>query len=888
MTLQSGARLGPYEIVDLLGKGGMGEVYRARDTRLERDVALKVLPDHTRNDPELRSRFEREARVLSQLEHSHVCRLYDIGEENGSGFLVMELLHGETLRQRLDRGRMGLPEALEIGAQIAEGLDAAHRRGLIHRDLKPGNVILTAEGAKILDFGLAKRFALGDNQETLLAQSGEPVSAQGSIAGTVPYMSPEQLEGQTVDHRSDLFALGAVLYEMVTGRRAFGGDSAASVIAGILDSPPDGLEEIAVEGSQPVQWVLERLLSRAPDERLQSAKDVGLLLRRPNHAASEANGRRKSSVLVGATAAGLLLGAVATAFFFRTSEGSDIDAPRPPERVQLETTGGHWLRNIALSPDGSEFAFSRAIDRDDDVWHLFTQRIGTGAPALVSDHGDPFAPSFSPDGESLAFVSSVGSSDGIAGRVMIANRRDGSTTRLIDDACWPRWSPDGTTLAFLRTSAGLSCDIVDPRITAAGSSDLWLFDVARAEERPLVANRYVAFPTWSPDSKRLAFVSFQTTRGGQMDLWMVDIGTTTVTQLTDDPASEGWPAWNPADGRIYYSSDRGGIFNAWRIDPDRQSESPEPWTLPFGPLAQIAFSETGDLAVFATQRFERSTVRIPLENGLPRVEALTTLLSGDTEYVNPRLSPSGDRIVVQHGIGPRSNILVMSLASGVLTRLTNDSYRNRFPRWIPHGDWVSYYSDRSGSSALWVSRPDGSDDGLLDERYLGSSNHMWSPDGGWLLLMSAERPWRIPVQRAADSGSPPVLGAEEQLPTCPNQTVFWAHAISNDGRIAGNCSGGKVSIYDPQEGTWIQSQHFAGWDFVGWLDNQRLIIVGADIVILDARSLETIARIPTDNQTIAVLGAVTSVDPGGRFFITERTRVTSSLWSAQLEVGSTP
>jgi hypothetical protein len=281
MALNQGSRLGPYEILAPLGAGGMGEVWRARDTRLGRDVAIKVLPRHLDADAEARARFEREAKAISSLSHPHVCVLHDVGSTDGTSYLVMELLEGETLAARLVRGRLKLEEALRIGIQVADGLAAAHRRGLIHRDLKPANVILTRSGAKILDFGLAKRTRDGSEggagdggSATTAVLAAGPLTSNGEILGTVQYMAPEQLEGRPADHRADLFALGAVLYEMITGQRAFPGQSQASVIAAILEHEPRALTELAPASPPALDRVVRRCLAKDPEERWQSAQDL--------------------------------------------------------------------------------------------------------------------------------------------------------------------------------------------------------------------------------------------------------------------------------------------------------------------------------------------------------------------------------------------------------------------------------------------------------------------------------------------------------------------------------------------------------------------------------------------------------------------------------------
>ncbi|MDX1632719.1 MAG: protein kinase, partial [Thermoanaerobaculia bacterium] len=283
MTLEKGRRLGPYEILSPIGAGGMGEVYEAKDTRLNRTVAIKVLPEGLAENPERRARFEREARTVSQLSHPHVCTLHDVGEEQGLHFLVMEHLEGETLAERLESGALPLEETLRYGAQIAEALDAAHRQGVIHRDLKPANVMLTDSGVKLLDFGLARVASAGAggmaDLPTIEMEAGRTLTEEGALLGTFPYMSPEQVEGGQADARSDVFALGAVLYEMATGRRAFGGESAASVMSAVLRDHPEPPSQVQPVSPAALDHVVSRCLAKDPEDRWQSAKDIAWELR---------------------------------------------------------------------------------------------------------------------------------------------------------------------------------------------------------------------------------------------------------------------------------------------------------------------------------------------------------------------------------------------------------------------------------------------------------------------------------------------------------------------------------------------------------------------------------------------------------------------------------
>ncbi|MEO6258963.1 MAG: serine/threonine-protein kinase, partial [Thermoanaerobaculia bacterium] len=315
IPIDSGTRLGPYEIVSRIGAGGMGEVFRGRDTRLDRPVAIKVLPASLAGNEQFRARFEREAKTISQLNHPNICTLYDIGHESGTSYLVMELLEGESLADRLVRGPLPLADVIRYGAQIAAALDRAHRAGITHRDLKPGNVVITKSGAKLLDFGLAKSSATPVLVSVDGATEHKPLTQEGTILGTFQYMAPEQLAGEEADARSDIFSFGALLYEMATGRRAFEGKTRTSLIAAILEREPPPISALQPLTPPALEHVIARSLAKDPDDRWQSAHDVAAELQWIAEAGSQAGvaapiitrRRRSRAILVASVAA--LIGA---------------------------------------------------------------------------------------------------------------------------------------------------------------------------------------------------------------------------------------------------------------------------------------------------------------------------------------------------------------------------------------------------------------------------------------------------------------------------------------------------------------------------------------------------------------------------------------------------
>jgi len=378
MSVTIGTKLGPYEIIAPIGAGGMGEVYRARDTRLGRDVAIKILPQHLTEMPDAQLRFEREARAVSSLNHPHICTLHDIGHQNGTDFLVMEFLEGETLAKRLEKGPLGGAELLRIAIEIADALEKAHRQGVVHRDLKPGNIMLTKPGAKLMDFGLAKSAMDGVAAATPLSSmtqslnpagqsASEPLTARGTVLGTFQYMAPEQMEGNETDARSDIFSFGAVLYEMATGRRAFDGKTTASVIAAILEREPPAISSIQPMSPPAVDRIVKVCLAKEPDERFQSMHDVKLQLEWIRDAGSQAGvaaplvaHRKTRERIAWAVAAVLLIVAsvFAARYFMRAPTDQRVirASIKPAVNTSIETYNG-GTAGFAISPDGSRLAY---------------------------------------------------------------------------------------------------------------------------------------------------------------------------------------------------------------------------------------------------------------------------------------------------------------------------------------------------------------------------------------------------------------------------------------------------------------------------------------------------------------------------------------------------
>ncbi|HEV2113040.1 MAG TPA: protein kinase [Terriglobales bacterium] len=491
MPLSIGTKLGPYEIVAPLGAGGMGEVYRARDTRLEREVAVKVLPEHLSRDPDLKVRFEREARAISSLNHPHICHLYDVGSQDGTDYLVMELLEGETLADRLQRGVVPLKQALELAAQIAEALEKAHKNGIVHRDLKPGNIMLTKAGAKLMDFGLSKptpavKAAASGSIETM----SKPLTGEGKIVGTYQYMSPEQIHGHNADARTDIFALGAVLYEMVTGKRAFQGKSQISVMSAILEKEPEPLSATRPLTPPALEHVIQRSLAKDPEERWQSAADLKAELKWVEQALTDkapppqatAVSNRLGWIAAAILAAGVVMMAVFAWWW----------TPRPI-----------ILQSELLPPEKTTFT----LNQDD-----------AAGPIIVS-----------PDGSQVAFVAQ--SAEGSA-QIYVRALSEGQAHGIpgTDGASYPFWSADSKSVGFF-AAAKLR------RVTVAGGPVLDICSVARPRGGSWAADNTILF---APDVTNGIFKVAVAPGSAPVQ----------VTTLSPDHSTHRWPVAMP-DGKHF-------------------------------------------------------------------------------------------------------------------------------------------------------------------------------------------------------------------------------------------------------------------------------------------------------------------------------------------------
>ena len=599
MPLVPGIRLGPYEILAPLGAGGMGEVYRARDARLGREVAIKVLPQHYVSSPQVRARFEREARTVSSLNHPHICVLYDIGREGDTDYLVMELVTGETVANRIAKGALSTAEVLNLGAQIAHALDSAHRAGVVHRDLKPGNVMLTRAGVKLMDFGLALEAPqAGDRPGGLsaatLTQSpaaGNPITAEGTLVGTLPYMAPEQLEGKEADSRSDLWALGCMLYEMASGTRAFDSKSNAGLIAAILKEEPRPLPELAPLSPPALAHVIERCLAKDPAARWQSAGDVARELEwisrsdsRVGAVAKEPTRRRQVLWRLFALAAGIvvLIGAV---FLLLPTGPLQLNPDMRTRTVDLP------LRDISypgLSQDGRWIALPARDERGVSGLYYMNASGGEVRLIAVDSSGVVGYADISPDGGQVVY--SV-LKNPIASEVRLVSALGGPVRTLARSGVVPRWSPDGKRIGY----------VVNFWNSPTGQREFWTVRPDGSERTLVFAESTfggsLSF-AWSPDGTRIAWVrNFD--RSSSSEIMIRDLATGRERQLTHDGKQIDEVVWTP-QGEIVFSSNRAGAENLWIM---RASGGPPTQiTRGAGPDAGIRVSADGRTLLYLLQQ----------------------------------------------------------------------------------------------------------------------------------------------------------------------------------------------------------------------------------------------------------------------------------------------
>ena len=741
MALAPGVRLGPYEIVSALGVGGMGEVYKARDTRLDRTVAIKVLPEHVASNPELKQRFEREAKTISSLNHPHICTLYDVGREGDTDFLVMEHLEGETLAQRLTKGALPLDQALQTAIQIADALDKAHRQGITHRDLKPGNIMLTKTGAKLLDFGLAKLGPGGPAGAVGLTDAptiSSPLTGAGSILGTFQYMAPEQLEGREADARTDIFAFGAVVFEMVTGKKAFEGKSQASLISAIMKDEPRPMSALQPVSPAALDRVVKKCLAKEPDRRWHSAHDLHDELQWLSDAGSQvglitpaATGppgigwRRALPWAAGALAVGVLL-AIATARFDLVEPSGQaplVFSEVPPEGTEFVA---------APSPSPRDRYLAMRVSDEEGVVRIWVRPLDVErAQALEGTEGASLM-IWSPDEEELVFY---------AGAELRRISRQGGPIRLvavmddIEPVGGGLWSEGGDIIVFSRSRGVV-------RVPAAGGTARSIMQQEGTEYRSL---RLV------PSEEQMIFTEFG---GEEPGLYMANVDGGERVQLASGDID--FVRAVAPDLLVYIQR---GVMVAHRLDRARRTLDGDPF-----PIAE----QTGpELTRDSADRFRNS-----YDSGgstlvfMPEAGASARLVWFDRQgnrvatdgseglYEEVSLSMDGQRLLFVRADPATGNrdLWVKRLTQETADRVTFDEGTDHNVTFAPDGMRVAWESHGEGELNVMRQPVDGSAPSTLVRRW-GRAGGVtdWSPDGRFILYWSQDGEtgsnlWAIPVE----------------------------------------------------------------------------------------------------------------------------------------------
>ena len=871
MALNVGSRLGPYEILAPIGAGGMGEVYKARDTRLDRTVAIKVLPAHVSSNPDLRARFEREARALSGFQHPHICSLYDVGRQEDPGgsvdFLVMEYLEGDTLAARLERGALPTPELLRIAIAVADALDKAHRQGVVHRDLKPGNIILTKGGAKLLDFGLAKerRAAVAIDSMTAMPTQAQPLTAQGTIVGTFQYMAPEQIEGAEADARADIFAFGTVLYEMATGRRPFEGKTQASVIAAILAAEPQPITALRPAAPAALDRVIRTCLAKDPDERFQSAHDLLLQLRfiavdSSTPAASAVAGRRgrlwgNPRLAWGVAALSSIVAVAAVAMLMRTPGPAPQPVLRavilPPEKVALDVTGD-FAGPVVISPDGTQVAF---VARADGIKSIWVRPLNALAAHRLDDSEGSSFPFWSADSRQIGFFS-----EGKVKRVPAA----GGPTAIVADAPNARggtWSKDNVIVFSPDYQGGLL------RVPASGGAAL---PATSIDAHKHSTHRW---PFFLPDGRHFLYLATNHAGGDPQanGIYVASIDGGEPRFLMPCVSNAIY-----ANGHLLFHSQTALMVQPF--DPGSGKFLGEPTALiegvQFDPgvwRMVASVSETGTMiyirgsAVLGAELawFDRTGKEVG--GRLPR-----------DSYRDPSISPDGRKLAVALG-DPLRTIWIIDLAQGTRARLTFDTAIHINPAWSPDGKYVAFTSGTVPGASIHRKGVDGTtpDELLVEEKDATLLSPAFSPDGKFLVYLKAIGPsgngiYAMPL---AGERTPQVV-----VPSPSPQTLLSYPRVSPDGRwlAYGSSESGRSQLYVTSfpsgAGKWQVS--ISGGDMAAWRRDGREIyfasgseLTGAEVTAVGSQFNPGPPRAITRLGNAIANGRIFDAMPDGSRFI---------------------
>jgi Tol biopolymer transport system component len=876
VSLSAGKKLGPYEIVAPLGAGGMGEVYRARDTRLDRAVAIKILPAHLSSDPVRKQRFEREAKTISSLNHPHICVLYDIGHQDGTDYLVMECLEGETLAKRLEKSPIPLEQVLKFGSQIADALDKAHRSGVVHRDLKPGNILLTPTGAKLLDFGLAKPAVLSANGATLsaVAAPATPVTQEGTILGTFQYMSPEQIEGKELDGRSDIFSLGAVLYEMLTGNRAFQGKSQLSVASAILDSEPAPIISVKPLTPSALDRAIRRCLAKDPEERWQTARDIAIELKwiadsgpsagATGPLANRASSRERILAIALVLAAGA---AIALGVLYVKRPAADARVTRT--YVKSEAGSGFIFsgdqKGFAVSPDGLNLAYVASTPTSDSKSALWIRPMDSLHARLLPRTEAAGFPFWSPDGRYIGFFA--------GGKLKKIDTQGGPPAIICDapDGRGGSWNQQGDIVFTPTVNSPIY------RVSASGGpiSQLTTQDPSKNE----TTHRW---PWFLPDGRHFIFLAgstFTPSESATNSILMGSLDSKETKLLFHTHYQASY-----ASGHMLFlrqSSLMAQPFDAKRFEIAGEAVPIAEQVLEDSSIAHAWFSPSANGLLLYAEGVPKNRQLVWFDRNGKQVGAVP----GDDAYAGIASSRDGKKLAYYLD-GTGFDVWGFDIARGVKIPLTfgaSSGQGNMYPVWSPDGKNIAYTSYRNGTYSLYQKSADGSGGETL---LLEGIDHFrvptsWSADGKFLVYHEgfSGRTYANGVPGGWSIWVLPLFGDHKAYPFIQSSFSAREASFSPDGKWLAYCSNesGEYRIYVvpfPGPGGKWQVSLGDGRDPLWRRDGKEIFYLSADNKLM-AVKVETSggsfvaggARVLFDSHSSGVFGRYDVSADGQRFVV---------------------
>lgn len=839
-----GKMIGNYRIDRLLGAGGMGEVYFAFDEKLQRPVALKVLPPEYSFNDERVKRFELEARAISKLNHPNIVTIYDVGNFEGVNYIATEFVEGKNLRELIGKG-FKLRNIILNSVQICDAIAAAHNAGIVHRDIKPENIMIRRDGyAKILDFGLAKLTDVDPDQELDLAKT-----TKGSLIGTPAYMSPSQITSTPVDGRTDLWSCGVVLYEFLTGKNPFKRPTRQATFKAILSEDPPVCSSINQELPAELDMIIGKLMEKDPDLGYQSAADLRADLKRVlrqvdsspsvdrsndlGSGSAETEPSRRVFAAVGAGVLLLLITAGAVWYFSRqptTVSGTGTDWNVANSEQLTNDPGTEFFPSI--SPDGKSFVYARSQDSDYDI---YLQRIGGKNATNLTEgfQGDQTQPAFSPDGERIAFRSDAG-----GGGIYVMGTTRENPKRVADFGYHPSWSPDGNNLVVSTFGRDR------PTVRENGDHGLSTIDLRTGERREILKG-LASFPAWSPGGHRIAYWYYGGSIG-RSDIATIPVNGGDAVTVTEGFGVLNWnPVWSPDGQYLYFVSNKGGHPGVWRIRIDELTgkalSEPEPIGTPSRYSRHLSFSRDGKRMVYVQTDLQSNIQGVNFDAAKAAIVGEPFWITqGDREVTRAELSPDGTTFQMRQIRRTQDDIVTVSRDGSEWRDITDDEPFDRYSRWSPDGTKIAFNSDRSGVASVWICDADGSNLRQLTTTVDDSGSNgfpVWSPDGTKMSLASQTEAYIM------DLSKPQAEQTLLKLPRTDSGARFIAWDWSPDGKkLAGMYGSPDLGgvFFDLETQKYQRFSSTAG-SVPSWLPDSRHLVYtdGNSIILFDTQTLRS-------------------------------------------------